>query len=318
MSVMALHQERTMTDRGTTMNAIVSAQYGARRARAPRARQAGDRGRSGAGARARVVRQSGRVVRRDRAPTSHDCSEAGCAGPRARPWEATWPARSRSSARTSTEFQPGDEVFGTTARRLGRVRACPRGSPRAEAGQRVLRGSGRRPGRGDDRPPGAPRQGADPARAEGPDQRRVRRCRHLRRAARKGVRSGGDRRLQHGERGNGAIARRGPRRRLHAGGLHAARRPSRPDARHRRQPPVQRVQARADTQGDGRDRRSEVSVEQGARASDPHLRNASGRGRPEPDGQVRDGEDQQGGPPRPAGAARSREDEICDRQTVSS
>ena len=47
---------------------------------------------------------------------------------------------------------------------------------------------------------------------------------------------------------HGPLARRRPRRRLHAGGLHAARRASRPDARHRRQPSVPHVQARADTQ----------------------------------------------------------------------
>ena len=42
------------------------------------------------------------------------------------------------------------------------------------------------PDRGDDRPAGAARPRAGPARAEGADQRRLRRRRHLRRAAREG------------------------------------------------------------------------------------------------------------------------------------
>ena len=201
-------------------------------------------------------------------------------------------------------------------RLLGRVRAGPRGSPRAEAGQRVVRGSGGRPGRGDHSAPGAARQGQRPARAEGADQRRVRRRRHLRRPARQGARSGRDRRLQHGERGSGSVARRRPRRRLHQGGLHAARRASRPDARHRREPPVQAVQARADTQGDCRGHRSEIPVEQGARTSVSHHRNARGLGGPEPDGQVLRREDQHGGPRLPGRAARSRKGEIRHRPAL--
>ena len=57
------------------------------------------------------------------------------------------------------------------------------------------------PDGGDHRAAGPPRQGAAPARAEGPDQRRVGRRGHVRRADREGARRGGDRRVQHAERG---------------------------------------------------------------------------------------------------------------------
>ena len=56
---------------------------------------------------------------------------------------------------------------------------------------------------------------------EGPDQRRVGRRGHVRRADRQGLRRRGDRRVQHEERGPGPLDRRRPRHRLHPGGLHA-------------------------------------------------------------------------------------------------
>ena len=70
------------------------------------------------------------------------------------------------------------------------------------------------------------------------------------------------------------VARGRPRRRLHPGGLHAAQRAPRPDDRHRRQPAVQEVQARADTQGDSRGGRGEVPVERGHRTAVARDRNA--------------------------------------------
>ena len=53
-----------------------------------------------------------------------------------------------------------------------------------------------------------------------------------------------------------------------------------------------------------------------ARSADSHARNAPRLTGQKPDGQVLHREDLEGGPPRPAGAARSREDEIRDRQTL--
>ena len=135
-----------------------------------------------------------------------------------------------------TEFQPGDEVFGTAvgawaeyapAREVRLVRKPANVSFEEAAAVPVA---------AIDRPAGAARHGRRPARAEGADQRRVRRCRDLRRADREVVRSGGDRRLQHEERRSWPIARRRPRHRLHAGGLHTAQRAPRPDDRHRREP----------------------------------------------------------------------------------
>ena len=179
--------------------------------------------------------------------------------------------RSKPSARTS---RSSSRVTRCSARQPapGPSTRSPARDARAEAGQRFVRGSGRRSRCGDHRPPGAARQGRGPARAEGSDQRRVRRCRHLRRAAREGVRRGRDRRLQHAERGAGPIARRRPRRRLHAGGLHEARRASRPDARHRRQPLVPGVQTRIDSRGDRRAGRRTDDLSR-ARASAPPRRN---------------------------------------------
>ena len=55
---------------------------------------------------------------------------------------------------------------------------------------------------------------------EGPDQRRVGRRGHVRRADRQGLRCRGDRRDQHEERGPGPLDRRRPRHRLHPRGLH--------------------------------------------------------------------------------------------------
>ena len=122
-----------------------------------------------------------------------------------------------------TQFQPGDEVYGTSGgswaeyaiARPEKLAPKPANMSFEEAAAvpiaaltalQALRDKGR-----------------GPARAEGSDQRRVRGRRHLRRADREGVRSRRDRRVQHEERGAGPIARSRPRRRLHAGELHEAR-----------------------------------------------------------------------------------------------
>ena len=74
----------------------------------------------------------------------------------------------------------------------------------------------------------------------------------VRRADRQGARSGGDRCVQHEERGDGPIDRRGPRHRLHQGGLHAGWAALRPDPRQRGEPLVLGLQARAHPRGDSR------------------------------------------------------------------
>ena len=196
MSVMALHQERTMTDRGTTMNAIVSAQYGLdglefRELDTPEI-------------------EDDQVLVRVHASSVNPAEWYRVTGPYFARLLGGGIRRPKSAAvggdlagtveivgKDVEEFQPGDEVFGTTlgawaeyapAREVRLVRKPANVSFEEAAAVPIA---------AIDRPPGAPRPGADPARAEGPDQRRVRRCRHLRRAARKGARSGGDRRLQH-------------------------------------------------------------------------------------------------------------------------
>ena len=99
------------------------------------------------------------------------------------------------------QFQPGDEVFGARTGAFAEY-VCVR-EERAvvhKAGRRHVRAGGGRTRGGDHRAAGSSRQGADSAGAEGPDQRRVGRRGHVRRADRQGVRRGRDRRLQHEER----------------------------------------------------------------------------------------------------------------------
>ena len=127
------------------------------------------------------------------------------------------------------DFQPGDEVFGTSGAswaeyapaREARLARKPANVSFEEAAAvpvaaltalQALRDKGQ----------------ASPA--EGADQWRLRRRRHLRRPARQGARGGRDRRLQHWNVGPRQVARCRPGRRLQKGGLHAARRASRPHA----------------------------------------------------------------------------------------
>ena len=155
---------------------------------------------------------------------------------------------------------------------VGRVHDRARGPAREEALEPVVRGSGGSArGRGHGAP-GAARQGSGAAGAEGARQRRLGRRRHVRGPARQAVRRRGDRRLQHRKRGAGPVAGRGPCGRLHERGLHEARRAARPDARHRRQPLVPRLQKGADPGGDRRpDRRPhDVSRPRPAAASRRH------------------------------------------------
>ncbi len=277
MAVMELHQERTTTRPGKTMKAIVHERYGM-----PDVLELRDID--------VPVIADDQVLLRVHAASLNPAEWYGVTGPFFVRLFGGGPAqaeehegRRRRRGRRRGRRQGRDGVPARRrgvrhgSRRLGRVRTCPRGSPRAEAGQRVVRGSGSRPDRGDHRPPGAARQGGRPARTEGADQRRLRRRRHLRRPDREGARRGRDRRVQHEERRPRPLARGRPRRRLQPGGLHAAQRAPRADDRHRREPAVQEVQARADTRGDSRRGRGEVPVERGHRAAVARARNAPGR-----------------------------------------
>ncbi len=196
------------------MKAIVYTQV--RLARRPRARghrQAGRRGRRGAGSRSCVVREPGGVARhygpaRRADPDGAPQAEGDEAGSRLR--------RDRRGRRR--------EPHGLRARRRGlrredgrvrRVRLREE-RDRAEAGEHHVRAGGGRADRCAHRAPGTARQGRAPGRSEGPGQRCLGRRRHVRRPDREGVRGGGDRRVQDAERRARSLARRRPRRRLHA------------------------------------------------------------------------------------------------------
>ena len=146
-----------------------------------------------------------------------------------------------------TQLRPGDDVFGWAAGAFAEYAAAPGGPVRQEAGQPDVRAGGLSRRVGLDRPPAPSRRRQGPAGAEGPDQRGVRRRRHVRRPDRQGVRCRGDRRVQHEEPRDGPLHRCRPRHRLHPRGLHDAARALRPDPRQRRQPLDGPDPARADT-----------------------------------------------------------------------
>ena len=204
-------------------------------------------------------RQPGRVVRRHRPVVREAVRRRASAGPRIRAWARISRDGSRPSAATSRSFKPGDEVFGTSgaawadyaAAREVRLVPKPANVSFEEAAAVPIAALTALQALRD--------HGAGAARAEGADQRRVGRRRHVRRADRQGARRGRDGRVLAAERRAGAGARRRPRRRLHAGGLHEARRPPRRPDRYRRQQAFREAQARPDAGGDGRDRRGEVS-----------------------------------------------------------
>ena len=98
---------------------------------------------------------------------------------------------------------------------------------------------------------------------------------HVRGADRQGARRGRDRRLQYGECGDRAIARRRSRHRLHAGGLHAKWTALRPDAGRRGEQVVVSVQAHSESEGDRRPRRG-TEEESPARADRSSSRSLGG------------------------------------------
>ena len=160
-----------------------------------------------------------------------------------------------------TQFRPGDEVFGRTrtAHRPDRPAAVDPGGCAEYAcvpedllalkpASLTFEQAAAVPLGRADRPAGAARRGPCPGWAEGPDQRRLRRCGDIRRADREVVRRRGDRRVQHEERGHGPIDRRRSGHRLHPAGLHPERAALRPHPRHRGSFAV-RLQTRAHPRG---------------------------------------------------------------------
>ena len=193
-----------------------------RRARASRGRAAGDHGRAGARAGARVVRQPGGVVRRHRRRSFVRAFGNGLRRPKSMTIGADLAGRVEAVGKDVTEFQPGDEVFGTSGASWAEYAPAREVRLAAEAGERVVRGGGGRAHRSAHRAPGAARPRSGPAGPEGADQRRVRRCRAPTRSSSRS-RSAADVTAVCSTRNveQTRVARGGSRRRLHAGGLHA-------------------------------------------------------------------------------------------------
>ena len=141
-----------------------------------------------------------------------------------------------------TRFTPGDEVFadlypfgaGAFAEYVcapeRAFASMPPGMSFDEAATLPAFGDPRGPG-----PPPAQRSNRAAGR-RGPDRRRIGQCRSVRHPGRQVDGRRGDRRLQHGQAGLRALARRRPRHRLHGRRLHGDRRPLRLDPRHRLAP----------------------------------------------------------------------------------
>ena len=135
-----------------------------------------------------------------------------------------------------SRFQPGDEVYGECHGSCAEYAVAKEGSIAPKPANLIVRAGRRRADVRLHRAAGPPRPRQGPARAEGAHQRRVRGSGAVRRADRQGARRRGDRRVQHAERGDGPLDRRGPRHRLHQGGLHQGERALRRDLGQRREP----------------------------------------------------------------------------------
>ena len=123
-----------------------------------------------------------------------------------------------------TRFKPGDDVFGGRTGALGEYVTMRETALALKPANLTFEQAAAVPIAAITALQGLRDKGKVRARAEGADQRRVRRRGHLRRADRQGVRRRGDRRLQHAERRDGALARRRSCHRLHQRGFHQERR----------------------------------------------------------------------------------------------
>ena len=113
-----------------------------------------------------------------------------------------------------TRFKPGDEVFGSADGSYAEYALASEEQLAPKPANLTLRrGGGSAHGRTGRAPGAARRRG----RAEGADQRSLRRHRHLRGPDREVARCGGHRGGQHPEPRHGPIDRRGSRHRLHEG-----------------------------------------------------------------------------------------------------
>ena len=98
-----------------------------------------------------------------------------------------------------TQFQAGDEVFGTCDGAFAEYASRPQDTLALKPANLTFEQAAAVPTSACRRPPGSARRRQDQARAEGPDRRGVRRRRAVRGADRQIVRRRGDRRVQHGE-----------------------------------------------------------------------------------------------------------------------
>ena len=286
------------------MHAIVQDTYGSVEVLALAGhRQAPDRRRRGAGSRPRGLHPRRRLDPDDGLAVRHALRHRPAKAEEPRSRNRCRGHRRGGRARTSRDLRPGDEVFGWGAGAFAEYARASEDQLLAEAGRSHLRAGGSHRRVRLDRPPAPARRRRGPARPEGPDQRGVRRRRHVRRPDRQGARCRGHGRDQHQERRDGPLDRRRPRHRLHAGRLHHGRRALRPHPRQRRQPLDGPDPARADPGRDAHLQRRRARRRQ-ARPHRPGDARVDGRAPAgEPDGQ--DAEPRR--PGRPQGPGRSRE-----------
>ena len=172
----------------------------------------------------RGVGQSARLALHERHAVHRPRSWGwACANRRSRGSAWTWRAGWRRSAGTSRGSSPATRCSARRAAPSPSTRAPPRQALVLKPDNLTFEQAAAVPDRGRHRAAGPARPRKGQAGAEGPDQRRVRRRRDVRRADREVDRRARDGRLQHEERRDGPVDRRRPGRRLHEGGLHEER-----------------------------------------------------------------------------------------------